>query len=292
MTNLINDIQNNALAALAQRAPTHIMHDIKKASMKTGVNFAYLVQQAEAESSFNPAAKAKTSSASGLYQFIEKTWLNMIEKHGAKHGIVTDGKTRGELLDLRNDPRAASLMAAEFANENKNFLQTHTKGEVGSTELYFAHFLGAGQAAAFLNARQDNPLQKAAYLFPAAAKANRNVFYDTTTGRPKTLDEVYAYFDKKFEIEGDLTPQDTPTQIAAAKPQPNGSLYTPAPVDTDYLKFMETGRQMQRASLGAIGGGYQTLFSNPLEIMLLTQMDLPDSTKNDNTQLFSQRALF
>ena len=127
MANLTNTIQNNALDALSRMAPRAVSGAIKQACSETGVDFAYLMQQAKAESSFNPTAKAKTSSASGLFQFIESTWMNMVEKYGPKHGLDTNGKTRGEILALRNDPRAASLMAAEFASENEKFLKTHTK---------------------------------------------------------------------------------------------------------------------------------------------------------------------
>lgn len=243
MTNLVNNIQNNALAALTNRAPSGVVNAIKQASTKTGVNFAYLVQQASAESSFDADAKARTSSASGLYQFIERTWLDMVERHGDKHGIDTSGKTRGEILELRNDPKAASLMAAEFASENEKFLDAHYGGEIGATELYFAHFLGAGGASSFLNARQEDPMQKGAILFPSAAKANRNVFYDQSSGRAKSLDEIYAYFDKKFSIENtppaSLEEDTTSAAIANAnetlRPDPeqkpnfkslNASLYT------------------------------------------------------------------
>ena len=125
----------------------------------------------------------------------------MVERYGEKHGIDTEGKSKQEILDLRKDPEIASKMAAEFASENEKFLNNHWGGEVGSTELYFAHFLGAPNAAAFLNARDDNGMKTAAVLFPAAAKANPNVFYDTKTGRAKSLDEVYAFFDKKFQVQ-------------------------------------------------------------------------------------------
>ena len=72
-------IQNNALAAFASHAPKNVLNSIAKASAHTGVNFAYLMQQASAESSFKSTAKAKGSSASGLYQFIDSTWMNMVK---------------------------------------------------------------------------------------------------------------------------------------------------------------------------------------------------------------------
>jgi hypothetical protein len=292
MANLINNIQNNALAALTSRAPQGVVNAIKQASVKTGVNFAYLVQQAGAESSFQADAKAKTSSASGLYQFIERTWLSMVDKHGAKHGLETDGKTRGELLELRNDPRAASLMAAEFASENEQFLDSHWGGEVGSTELYFAHFLGAGGASAFLNARDSDPTQAAATLFPAAAKANRNVFYDRSTGRAKTLDEIYAHFDNKFSIEGGDVQV---AEAAQAQPKNHNSLAGKKALMDIY------GQQYSNSVVRRTAGNPMGLFNvtSPVEIMMMAQLDVPgradplnDETQRRTNRLFSHNSSY
>ncbi len=200
MTNPLNALQNNPLAQLTQNAPRSILQAIKTASIKTGVNFSYLVEKAAAESNFEPNAKAKTSSATGLFQFIESTWMDMIEKHGDKHGVSTN-QSRQSLLNLRKDPAIASLMAAEFAEGNKAHLEKTVGGDIGNTELYFAHFMGAGGASAFLNQLHKNPLSLGADLFPKAANANRNVFYDSETGQPKTLQQIYDFFDKKFSHE-------------------------------------------------------------------------------------------
>jgi hypothetical protein len=204
MNNALKYIENNALAALINRAPSGITQAIKDASAKTGVSFAYLMDKAAAESSFNPNAKAKTSSATGLFQFIESTWMDMVKKHGDKHGINTD-QSRQDLLNLRKDPAIASVMAAEFAQDNKNILEQRVGGTIGETEMYFAHFMGAGGASAFLNQLKTNPLSIGADLFPQAARANKNVFYDQETGAPKTLEQIYAFFDKKFKSKNAST---------------------------------------------------------------------------------------
>ena len=287
MDTTLNTIQNKALARLAANAPQQVISSIKKASSRTGVNFAYLMQQASAESSFNPKAKAKTSSASGLYQFIESTWLSMVKKYGDKHGmgaladkIGTNGKdssldTRQEILALRNDPEKASALAAEFANENKRYLETNWGGEVGSTELYFAHFMGAGGASAFLKARDANPFQQAALIFPKAAAANRNVFYDTKTGRPKTMDEVYAFFDKKFDVKDSTMPQiaQEALQVAETKSEPDTSFKT---AQAESVVF--TGRK----SYGSLYMPQQNLVANPLSLIMLGQMELPIGNKSQN----------
>lgn len=190
---------------------------IQNASAETGVDFGYLVQQAKVESGMNPTAKAKTSSATGLYQFIEQTWLRVMKTHGAEHGYgryadaikqkpngsmtVSSPALRNEILNMRKDPKAASLMAAELATENHDYLQSTTGKTPGKTELYMAHFLGAGGASNFLKSMQKNPWAPAASLFPEAARSNRGVFY--AQGRPLTLQQVYNRFDAKFDGGGD-----------------------------------------------------------------------------------------
>ena len=56
-------------------AGDRITSAIQSASKTTGTEFNYLVQTAARESAFNPKAQATTSSARGLFQFIESTWL-------------------------------------------------------------------------------------------------------------------------------------------------------------------------------------------------------------------------
>lgn len=192
-------ISNNTIATHTPNNTNPIIQAIHHASKESGVDFSYLLNQAKAESSLNPAAKAKTSSATGLYQFIDSTWMDMINKYGDDYGLNVEGKSRAEILNMRKDPKASSFMAAAFASENERVLNKHWGGDVGATELYFAHFLGASGASAFLNARDENPLTPAADLFPRAARANRNVFYDRDTGKARSLEEVYAFFDKKFQ---------------------------------------------------------------------------------------------
>lgn len=226
MSYTTNNIQINNLSSITKNAPSHVINSIQLASDKSGVDFSYLVQQASAESSFNPNAEAKTSSATGLFQFIDSTWLSMVDRYGDDYGIETDGKTKAEILDMRKDPKSASLMAAAFASQNEKSLNNNWGGEVGATELYFTHFMGANGGASFLNARDENPLRPAADLFPKAAKANRNVFYDPKDGEARTLEQVYQFFDKKFQLKGDGKDIKTNENIPIAKAS-NNKVYTP-----------------------------------------------------------------
>ena len=187
--------------AIGAAVPTPQVHSaISRAAQATGVDFAYLLGEARLESSLNPNARAGTSSAAGLYQFTSSTWLQTLDRHGAAHGLgwagdaisggrVTDPAQRISIMDLRYDPGAAALMAGELANDNRMVLTGILGREPDAGELYLAHFLGAGGASQFLTALKSDPQQPAASLFPAAAAANRSIFYDGA-GAPRSLGAV------------------------------------------------------------------------------------------------------
>ncbi|MBB3347616.1 MULTISPECIES: lytic transglycosylase domain-containing protein [unclassified Sphingomonas] len=184
---------------------------IQRAAQRTGVDFNYLLGQAKIESGLNASARASTSSASGLYQFVEQSWLAVVKKHGSEHGLgwaadsiqqsggrfTVSGGNRAAVLGLRNDPEVASLMAAEHASDNKDAIEASTGRTATGTDLYMAHFLGLGGARTFLSAMQNNPERSAASLFPAAARANRGVFFDSD-GSARSLGEVYQRFAGKL----------------------------------------------------------------------------------------------
>lgn len=185
---------------------------IQRAAARTNVDFSYLFNQARVESGLNPEARARTSSATGLFQFIDQTWLGTVKKHGAAHGLgwaadairsaggrfaVADPGMRQAILDLRNDPDAASAMAAEFARDNQATLEANLDRPVESVDLYLAHFLGATGAADFLRAHDESPDADAASLMPAAARANRNVFFDRD-GAPRSFAEIRNRFASKI----------------------------------------------------------------------------------------------
>lgn len=178
---------------------------IRRASSATGVDADFLVRTARRESAMNPSARARTSSAAGLFQFIEQTWLGTVKAHGAKHGYGqyadliyrggdgrwrVEGSARNVVLDLRFDPQAASTMAAELTASNAAYLRGRSGREPGAGDLYAAHFLGPAGAAELMDAMDRRPGASAVALFPEAAAANRSIFY--RDGRPATVAEVHA----------------------------------------------------------------------------------------------------
>ncbi len=194
--------------------PLPVEGAIANAARKTGVDFEFLLAQARVESALDPAAKARTSSASGLYQFIESTWLDTVKRHGTRFGlggiadgislsstgaaVVADPARRAEILALRHDPQTAALMAAGLAEDNAAHLLPILGRQPDHSELYLAHFLGAGGAGRFLSALQQNPDQSAAGLFAKAASANRAIFYDPD-GSARSLAGVMRILSGKIE---------------------------------------------------------------------------------------------
>ena len=179
---------------------------IKTASSETGVDFDYLWRTAKRESSLDPEARAKTSSATGLFQFTNDTWLRMVDRYGDKHGLgeaaadiavdrkgprVVDADRRREILDLRNDPSLSARMAGELANENARILERKTGRAPTDGELYVAHFLGPSGAGRLILAAEAGDTRSAAELFPRAAAANRSIFYEAN-GEARSAKGVYA----------------------------------------------------------------------------------------------------
>ena len=186
---------------------------IAASARSSGIDFDYLLGQARVESGLNPNARAQSSSATGLYQFIDQSWLGVIDKHGGKYGLdwaanaisrdargrlnVTDSATRQAILDLRKNPEIAAMMAGEFAADNRDYLEQGLGRRAEAVDLYLAHFLGADGARKFLSAHDRNPNAAAAPLFARAASANRNVFYDKS-GNPRSFADIRNNFAAKL----------------------------------------------------------------------------------------------
>ncbi len=214
-----------AEAANSMADKAQIIAVLKQASAATGSDFHYLLGTAIRESSLKPQAQSSTSSACGLFQFTGQTWLGMVKETGAKHGlssyanaITQDGDghfsadnaaDRQAILALRKDPKVAALMAGEFANKTKATLEGSLGRNVCDGELYAAHFLGPNAACKLIQMSANHPNASAADAFPAAADANRSVFFHSD-GSAKTVRDVYNWALKQPE-SGDKA---MPLQIA------------------------------------------------------------------------------
>jgi len=206
---------------------------IKQASNATGASFEYLVATAKMESNLNPTAAASTSSAKGLYQFIDQTWLGTVKEAGAQFGYgnyadaisksasgtysVSDPQARTAILKLRDDPVASSAMAGVLTQSNSFGLTGKIGRRPTDGELYMAHFMGVGGAAKLITSAEDSPGANAARLFPNAAAANRSIFYDRS-GSARSVSEVYSVLTSRYA--GAANSSTTRTAMAAAGVMP------------------------------------------------------------------------
>ncbi|MDP3601804.1 MAG: lytic transglycosylase domain-containing protein [Bosea sp. (in: a-proteobacteria)] len=184
-----------------------VVSAIRDGAAKTGAGFDYLLKTAQRESSLEPDAKAKTSSATGLFQFIEQTWLSMVKQEGPKQGLasyadaisetgggrltVADPAAREKILELRKDPQVAAVMAGALTQKNREQLAGALGRQPHAGELYMAHVLGARGASDLIKTAAADPTRAAVKDFPEAAAANRSIFFDKA-GRARSAQEVYG----------------------------------------------------------------------------------------------------
>ncbi len=193
-------------APVRDAAPASPVVDaIRQGAERTGTGFDYLLATAQRESALDPGARARASSASGLFQFIEQTWLGLVKSDGPRLGlgaqasaiqtradgthVVSDPAARQAILNLREDPKVASVMAGAFTQKNREALTQELGRAPSAGDLYVAHFLGARGAAQLIETAQRSPSRPAARDFPEAAAANRGIFFDSS-GRARGAAEV------------------------------------------------------------------------------------------------------
>jgi hypothetical protein len=197
------------------RIDREVLAAIRLGSIRTGVDFSFLMEVARVESNFDATARAPGSSATGLFQFRDAPWLETIQTFGADYGlqdyasrvVLIDDKNHEqqpivhdplqlEVLALRLNPRLSTLLAAENIKRNLPYLSERIGHDPHRTDLYLAHYFGPSDAVLFLKTLDESPTTLAAALFPEAADRNPRVFRNRQ--QPRTVAELYQWFDSKF----------------------------------------------------------------------------------------------
>ena len=234
---------------------------IRQAARMTGADFKYLLATAQVESNLNPNAQAATSSARGLFQFTEQTWLTTLKEQGGPLGyapyanaisrqpsgdyaISDPGMTRA-VLNLRSDPTANALMAGAYTRLNAGKLAERLGRNATEGELYVAHFLGSTGASRLINLADSSPKTPAAAVFPSAARSNPTIFYDGR-GNARSAGDVYRNLIGRYGVARGGTPNPPTPQAVAANPAapPNSS----APFSPDTAGLTETYAAAARMS--------------------------------------------
>ena len=254
------------------RVSADVANAVQRAASRTGVDFNYLMSQAAQESGFRNDARAQTSSATGLFQFIDSTWLAMVRDHGAKYGLaqyanaiqgasgsparVADPAMRQQILDLRYNPDVSAAMAAEYAASNKATLERNLGRSAGAADLYMAHFLGAAGASRFLATMASSPNAAAADVAPAAAASNTNVFYDRS-GRALSVREVYDRMAQRIESRSAEVARARGGNAATASDQRVFRMF--AARNDSPIRYVANGTPAIQAQAGNVSG---TTFTN------------------------------
>ena len=139
-----------------------IVAALKNAAAATGSDFHYLLGTAMRESSLKANAQSSTSSAAGLFQFIDQTWMGLVKTHGAKYGLgslagaintAPDGRyhaasdaARQTILALKKDQQVSALKAGEYDRSTQGAMEANLGRQDCGGALYAAHFLGADAA--------------------------------------------------------------------------------------------------------------------------------------------------
>jgi hypothetical protein len=190
------------------------------------------VKEAGAQLGYGKYADAISKSASGDYS-------------------VSDPAARRAIMKLRDDPAAASSMAAVLTQSNSFQLTGKIGRRPTDNELYMAHFMGVGGAARLISSAEDNPNASAARMFPNAAAANRSIFFDRT-GRARSVSEVYSELSARYA--GAASSPATRSAMAAVGDTPAnmafaGAAPTTPPIDNAaYLSTFPDVRSVTMAS--------------------------------------------
>ena len=156
----------------------------------------------------------RSSSATGLFQFIEQTWLATLKQAGravgygqyasaitqtpSGHYVVQDPRLRHDIMALRKDPTANAAMAGVFTQHNAAVVGDRIGRPPSEGELYIAHFFGPAAASKLINAARVNPQANGAAMFPHAARANHTIFYDKQ-GNARGVAGVYGELIRRYQ---------------------------------------------------------------------------------------------
>jgi Transglycosylase SLT domain len=272
------DTSNATATAGVDSLRAQIAGAIKQAADTTGTSFEYLLSTAKMESNFNPKAGASTSSAHGLFQFIDQTWLGTVKEAGALLGYsqyadaitksssgsysVSNPAARTAIMKLRDDPAASSAMAAVLTQSNSFKLTGKIGRRPTDSELYMAHFMGVGGAAKLISNAEDNPQASGARLFPNAAAANRSIFYDST-GRARSVSEVYSVLTSRYASAANSPA--TRTAMASVGVSPGVALASAAPAtpSIDNAAFLSSFPDVRSATPVTMASASTTTNTSP-----------------------------
>ena len=163
------------------------------------------------ESNGNPNEKNSHSSATGLGQFLNTTWLDLIREYRPD---LTKGRSESETLELRRETKLAREITTRFVERNAAMLRQRGL-PVSAGTIYLAHFAGVAGAVAILSASDS---ADAALVLAGADATGRTKREQLIKANPFL--EHFTVADLKIWADGkmrDLDPHPTEVRVAKAK---------------------------------------------------------------------------
>jgi hypothetical protein len=220
--------------------PVGVERAAREAASGTKTDFKALLASSLSESRHDPQAKNRRSSATGAFQFTERTWLDLMRRYGGALGqgdaaakiTVTNGKPtvadptdRTAILALRSDSTFAGALAARYSDENRTALSKNLGRKASENEVRIAYLLGATGAGRLLRAAKDHPGIAVDKIVPAAVRSNPTLFRQPN-GTAKTASDAVASLERHFDGEMNRV-KNAVTRLSAADP-------VLVPVDDDF----------------------------------------------------------
>jgi len=214
------------------KIPPAVMNAIQAAAHDSGVDADLLAAVAWRESRFDPKARNRSSSAKGLLQFTNATWLQMIRDYGSEYNeagyanairkskagalVVSGSHVRTAILKLRSDPVLSAKLAAENMRRERVALQDSVGRGVVPADLYLLHVLGPTGTIRFLNAVSQRPSEPSTKVIDW--KVLRNAGLLARDDRAMTTSDTYAAVRAMLEVQhSHMEPTDLGTPLEAVK---------------------------------------------------------------------------
>ena len=160
---------------------------------------AVVEQIIRVESNGDPNAKNKLSSATGLGQFLDETWLDMIRAHRPD---LAKGRSQAEILELRRDTKIAREITTRFTERNAEMLRKRGLPVTPGT-LYLAHFAGGAGAVAILSAMENADAALVMATADATARTKREKIIKANPFLERfTVADLRNWADRKMHVPG------------------------------------------------------------------------------------------
>jgi hypothetical protein len=180
------------------RAGNHLALQREEPTAAAAIH-AIVEQIIRAESNGDSNAKNRRSTAMGLGQFLDETWLDMIRAHRPD---LAKAHSQAEILELRRDAKIAREITARFAERNAEVLKRRGLPVTAGT-LYLAHFAGAAGAVAILSATENADAALVMATADATGRTKREKIVKANPFLERfTVADLRNWADRKMQVPG------------------------------------------------------------------------------------------